>query len=70
MAFRREMDAVFGRAWLPVAHGGDLTELGSYLATTVGSHDIFLVRGRDVGISRSTAGQVGSSRCSRSNRRE
>ncbi len=45
--YQLEMAAVFGRAWLPVAHGRDLAEAGSYLATTVGGHDIFLVRGRD-----------------------
>ena len=41
------MDAVFGRAWLPVAHGTELAEPGSYRVVTVGGRDIFLVRGED-----------------------
>ena len=41
------MDAVFGRAWLPVAHGTELAEPGSYRVVTVGGRDIFLVRGVD-----------------------
>ncbi len=41
------MDAIFGRAWLPVAHGTDLAEPGSYLATTAGGRNIFVVRGED-----------------------
>lgn len=44
--FQFEMAAVFGRAWLPAAHGTDLAEPGSYLTTTVGGHEIFLVRDR------------------------
>jgi choline monooxygenase len=45
--FQVEMDAVFGRAWLPVAHGTELAEPGSYRVITVGGRDIFVVRGED-----------------------
>ena len=45
--FQFEMAAVFGRAWLPAAHGTDLAEPGSYVATKVGGHEIFLVRDRN-----------------------
>ena len=45
--FRHEMAAVFGRAWLTVAHDTDLAEPGSSLTTTIGGHDIILRREQD-----------------------
>ena len=45
--FDMEMAAVYGHAWLPVAHASALGEPGAYVTTRVGGREIVVVRGKD-----------------------
>jgi nitrite reductase/ring-hydroxylating ferredoxin subunit len=45
--FELELDRVFSRSWMPVAHVSDLAAAGSYVATTVAGEPVVVVRQRD-----------------------
>lgn len=45
--FARELETVFGRAWLPACHRSELAAPGSYVTRRIGGQEIALVHGRD-----------------------
>jgi glycine betaine catabolism A len=45
--FDFDLSEVYGRSWLMIGFESELPEAGSYLAATIGSSSVLLVRGRD-----------------------
>lgn len=45
--FRREMDTIFKKGWVYVAHESEVSERGDYLTRMVGSDPVVVVRGKD-----------------------
>jgi 2-chlorobenzoate 1,2-dioxygenase len=45
--FDLEMERIFGRAWIYVAHDSELAEPGDYVVRHVGPHALILTRGKD-----------------------
>jgi phenylpropionate dioxygenase-like ring-hydroxylating dioxygenase large terminal subunit len=45
--FQLEMERIFGRAWIYLAHGSELPEPGSYVTRHIGTTGVILTRDRD-----------------------
>jgi phenylpropionate dioxygenase-like ring-hydroxylating dioxygenase large terminal subunit len=45
--FRREMDTIFKKGWVYVAHESEISERGDYLTRTIGHDPVVVVRAKD-----------------------
>src|SRR4029079_1333209 len=45
--FELEMERIFGRAWLSVAHASKVPEPGDYITTDLGRHPVIMCRHSD-----------------------
>ena len=45
--FAREMAEIFDRCWLYIGHESQIPEHGDYIATRLGTHPVFAMRGSD-----------------------
>lgn len=48
--FDMEMERIFGRVWLYVAHESQLRETGDFVRSRMGRHDVIVTRGHEGGI--------------------
>ena len=45
--FDREMSEIFDRCWLYIGHASQVPDYGDYIATRLGFHPVFVIRGSD-----------------------
>ena len=45
--FEREIEGIFNRCWLYIAHESQVKEHGDFVATRLGTHPVFIIRGSD-----------------------
>lgn len=48
--YDREIDRIFDRCWLYLCHESQVPAHGDYVATRMGRHPVFVIRGRDGGL--------------------